>query len=77
MDAAADRVLDGEHAVSGRTGAHGGEDFLEAPARDQIGLGVDAPRRRLAEGAQLALIGNPHTELQRIPGLEVELIIFT
>ena len=77
MNAAADRVFDGEHAVSGRPGGDGGEDFLEAPAREEIGLGVDAPRRRLAEGAQLALIGNPHTQLQRIPGLEVELIIFT
>ena len=65
VDAAANRVLDRQDAVAGGPGVDGAEDLLEAPARDQLGVGVHQPRRRFAEGAELPLVGDPHTRLDR------------
>ena len=45
---------------AGRPGLDGVEHLLEAPARHELRVGVDAPRRRLAERARLSLIGNLH-----------------
>ena len=42
VNAAADRVLDRQHAVAGRPGLDRGEDLLEAPARQQLRLGARA-----------------------------------
>src|SRR5262249_4182639 len=60
MDAPPDRVFDRQDAVRRRPGVHGRKDFLEAVARNQLGVLIDAPRRRFAERPRFSLIGNLH-----------------
>ena len=61
MDAAADGVLHGQHAVSGAALIHGLEDELEALAGEQVGVVRVAKRGGLAIGPRLALIGDAHS----------------
>src|SRR5260370_845045 len=60
VDAAANRVLDRQHAVAGGSAFHRVEDVLEAPAGHQQRLRVDLERRCLAERPRLTLIRNSH-----------------
>ena len=60
VDAAANRVLDRQHAVGDRAGLHRVEGFFEAPAGQQVGVGVNPAGGGFAEGARLALIRDFH-----------------
>jgi hypothetical protein len=61
VDAAADRILDREHAVGRRVGVHGREDVLERLARHEFRVGAHQTRRRLAERSGFSLIGKTHS----------------
>ena len=69
MDAAANRVLDRQHAVRRRTGVDGGEDFLEAMARNEVRLQVHPSGRCFAERPRLALICDLHNVSPASPPL--------
>jgi hypothetical protein len=64
VDAAADRVLDRQHAVVGRAAVDGGEHILEALAGLELSFRIHQPRGGLAERSGFSLIGDPHGNLQ-------------
>ena len=61
VDAAADRILDRQHAVRRRAGLDRVEDVLEGAAGHELRVGADLPRGRLAECPRFPLIRNLHT----------------
>src|SRR5262249_10124036 len=60
MDAAADRVLDRHDAVERRPRVDRVEDFLEAPTRHELRVGVDLARRGFAERSWFPLLRDFH-----------------
>jgi len=63
MDAAADRVLDWQHAVMRGPLLDSGKHLFEAFTWDERRVAADQPRCRLAERARLSLIGDLHDVL--------------
>src|SRR5262245_11555636 len=63
MNASADRVLDRHDAITGRPAFDRRKHLLESSARDELCIGDNAPRRCLAEGPRLPLIGDSHGRL--------------
>src|SRR5262249_8928619 len=60
VDAPADRVLERQDAVRRASLVHRVEDLLEAVARDELRLVIDASSGGLAEGARFSLLRDLH-----------------
>ena len=60
VDAAADRVLDRQHAIVRRSLLDRGKHVFEALAGNQLRVAAHQPRRRFAERSRFALICDLH-----------------
>ena len=63
VNAAADRILDGQDPVRGFAGLHLDEHLVEAHARDRRGVRAESQRRRFAIRARFSLKRNPQDQL--------------
>ena len=72
VDAAADRVLDRQHAVSRPVPAStASKTSSKLAARQQLRVGVDPPRRGLAERARFSLIRDFHRPSSQLSALGI------